>query len=235
MMSRFVRLLPITIAAAGLLLAVRVGDIWLGMRVGLSAAEAQVTVADPVEPELEFTYDIDVIPSAGGPDDGRDAGPNGSPGASGGRHPAAAADSQSLFTPEEVEVLQELSARRRELVEHERQLALREGLLNAAEQRIEDRILEMQELRARIESLVSQHNEQEEVELSSVVKIYETMKPKEAARILGELDLEILLPIMERMKERAMAPVLAAMEPAKAREITTELARQQPITFPGGG
>ena len=107
--------------------------------------------------------------------------------------------------------------------------------MNAAEQRIESRIKEMLELRGRIEGLVRQYNDQEEVELLSVVKIYETMKPKEAARILGELELGVLLPILERMKERAMAPVLAAMDPAKAREITTELARQRPITFPSGG
>ena len=55
MMSRFVRLLPITIAAGCLLLVVRVGDIWLGVRVGLATtAEAQ----------------MQIVPSSGG-----DAGP----------------------------------------------------------------------------------------------------------------------------------------------------------------
>ena len=220
MMSRFVRLLPITIAAGCLLLAVRVGDIWLGVRVGLATtAEAQ----------------MQIVPSSGG-----DAGPGEPAGgagaaASAGQPADAAPDAAGEFTAEEIEVLQELSARRRDLVERERQLALREGLLNAAEQRIESRINEMLDLRGRIEGLVRQYNDQEEVELLSVVKIYETMKPKEAAQILGELELDILLPILERMKERAMAPVLAAMDPAKAREITTELARQQPITFPSGG
>ena len=116
---------------------------------------------------------MQIVPSSGG-----DAGPSEPAGGAG-----AAPDPAREFTAEEIEVLQELSARRRDLLERERQLALREGLLNAAEQRIESRINEMLELRGRIEGLVRQYNDQEEVELLSVVKIYETMKPKEAAQI----------------------------------------------------
>ncbi len=74
-----------------------------------------------------------------------------------------------------------------------------------------------------------QYNEQEQAELQSIVKIYETMKPKDAARILADLEMRILLGIMESMKERKSAPILAAMEPKRAREVTEELARKREI------
>jgi flagellar motility protein MotE (MotC chaperone) len=53
------------------------------------------------------------------------------------------------------------------------------------------------------------------------------MKPKSAARIFEELDLDVLLPVIERMKERKIAPILAKMNAEKAKTITTELAQRR--------
>ena len=76
--------------------------------------------------------------------------------------------------------------------------------------------------------------QQEEAELKSLVKIYETMKPKDAARILQDLDTRVLLSIMELMKERSSASVLAAMDAPTVRIITTQLARRKVIDPPNG-
>ena len=51
------------------------------------------------------------------------------------------------------------------------------------------------------------------------------MKPKDAARILEELEMATLLQVAERMSERKLAPVMANMNPAKAKAITEELAK----------
>jgi flagellar motility protein MotE (MotC chaperone) len=53
------------------------------------------------------------------------------------------------------------------------------------------------------------------------------MKPKDAARIFEELEMDILLPVVERMKERKTAPILAKMNADKAKAITTELAQRR--------
>ena len=55
------------------------------------------------------------------------------------------------------------------------------------------------------------------------------MKPKDAARIFDELDMVVLLPVVERMKERVTAPILAKMNAAKARAITEELASRRDL------
>ena len=57
-----------------------------------------------------------------------------------------------------------------------------------------------------------------------LVKMYSSMKPKGAARIFNELDKKVLLGIMKNMKPQAMSAILAAMAPAKAREMTISLA-----------
>ncbi len=51
------------------------------------------------------------------------------------------------------------------------------------------------------------------------------MKPKDAARIFEELEMDTLLLVTERMKERKLAPIMAKMNPARATEITVELSR----------
>ena len=53
------------------------------------------------------------------------------------------------------------------------------------------------------------------------------MKPKDAARIFEELDLEVLLQVVQRMKEAKVAPILAAMDPKRATEVTTRLAERR--------
>jgi flagellar motility protein MotE (MotC chaperone) len=42
--------------------------------------------------------------------------------------------------------------------------------------------------------------------------------------------METLLPVAERMNERKLAPVMAEMNPAKAKEITHELSKRRQVT-----
>lgn len=137
----------------------------------------------------------------------------------------SALDDPSLFTQNEIDLLQRLAERRETIETREAELNTREGLLNAAEQRINRKISEMQQLQATIQGLIKTHDEQEEKKLGSLVRIYENMKPKDAARIFEELDIDTLLMVAERMKERKLAPVMANMNSAKAKDVTVELTR----------
>jgi len=74
---------------------------------------------------------------------------------------------------------------------------------------------------------MAQYNEKENMKIASLVKIYENMKPKDAAKIFEELDMPILLQVVNVMKESKVAPILSAMDPVKAKEISTEFANQK--------
>ena len=142
--------------------------------------------------------------------------------------------SSDLFdlTDEELGLLQALSQRREELEQRAREVDEREVLLKAAEQRIEQKIRELENLQASIEALLVKHDEQTEAQIASLVKIYESMKPKQAARIFEELDMEVLLEVIERMKERKSAPILAQMNPQRAKTVTLELAQRRELPIP---
>lgn len=130
------------------------------------------------------------------------------------------------FTRAEVEVLQNLSARRAELDTRARELDLKEKLLAASEQRVSERIAALKSIESNIQTLLAARDDAENGQLKSLVKVYENMKPKDAARIFEELDMDILLPVAQHMKEVKFAAILAQMQPDKAKRLTVGLAKQ---------
>jgi flagellar motility protein MotE (MotC chaperone) len=59
------------------------------------------------------------------------------------------------------------------------------------------------------------------------VAMYETMKAKEAATIFNQLDMPVLLRVTRAMNPRKMAPILARMDPMRAKSLTAGLATEE--------
>lgn len=131
------------------------------------------------------------------------------------------------FNQIEVDLLQSLSARREELEQWAKDISMKENLMQATEIRVDEKLTQMQALKGELDKLLSAYKKQEDTELASLVKIYENMKPKDAARIFDELEMEILLEVIDRMSERKAAPILANMQPKNAMKLTVELAEMR--------
>lgn len=121
-------------------------------------------------------------------------------------------------------LLERLAARRTELEAYEQQLAMRASLVEAAEKRIEERQATMQTIEDQIASLVEQRKQMEEGQFASIVAMYETMKPRDAAKIFDNLEMEVLLRVSKMMAPRKMAPILAEMNTTRAQELTVRMA-----------
>jgi flagellar motility protein MotE (MotC chaperone) len=83
---------------------------------------------------------------------------------------------------------------------------------------------------AHLDSLVrvlenGERSDREDRERSAehLAKVYENMKPAQAAPILGALEMETILDIMARMKERDAARILASMDADLAARISAGL------------
>ena len=120
-----------------------------------------------------------------------------------------------------------------DLRERKKVLDQREAALAAAERRISSRVDELKALQDRLVTLEAARKQREESSWAGLVKLYETMRPRDAAVIFNDLDMNVLLPVVDRMKEAKAAAVLAAMQPEKARQITTQLAAMR--THESGG
>ncbi|HEY7577382.1 MAG TPA: hypothetical protein VH855_07270, partial [Acetobacteraceae bacterium] len=89
------------------------------------------------------------------------------------------------------------------------------------------RVTELQALQKKLETLEAARKEREDASWQGLVKLYEAMKPRDAATIFNDLDMPVLLQVVDRMKEAKAAPVLAAMQPDKARDLTAKLAQMR--------
>jgi flagellar motility protein MotE (MotC chaperone) len=74
-----------------------------------------------------------------------------------------------------------------------------------------------------IESRQGLLSEDRERSAAKLAKMYENMKPQDAAPILGALEIGTVLEVMTRMREREAARVLVHMPPELAAQITTGL------------
>ncbi|MBO6679899.1 hypothetical protein [Parvibaculum sp.] len=211
------RLLPTVMLCAALLLALKLADIASG---GAAISPAQASASKAIEeeaPEAETDHDKTAADSESGGRTEGDAVVSVEPAMS--EEEAAAPISKSEMT-----VLESLSERRKELATRAEALDTRERLLAAAEKRVEDRIAELKEIEARINARIGEQDAENEARLAGLVAMYETMKPKDAARIFERLDMGVLLDVVKRMQPRKMAAVMAAMDPVTAQDLTVELA-----------
>ncbi len=133
------------------------------------------------------------------------------------------------LSPTELDVLKQLSGRREELDKRAKQLDMREALTKVAEQRVDQKIQDLESLKQQLQVLVNQAGEEQAAQLDNLVKIYETMKPDDAAHIFETLDMPVLLNVIKRMKPKSTAPIMAKMAPERAKEITIALTRQDKL------
>lgn len=211
------RLLPIAIIVATVLLAVKVTTLWQGMETFI----AMTFSAQPAHAQSQLPSPDQAAkrPAADDTNDGTEsrltADGNG------------VSNDPMLMNQSEIDLLQKLSQRRGELENWGIELTLREQLLKAAELRIESKLGELKSVQDKIKTSLKQYDDEQEAKLKSLVKIYETMKPKDSARIFEKLEMPVLLDVIERMKEAKIAPVIAAMDSEKAKKVTTEMAQRR--------
>ncbi|MTJ82620.1 MAG: hypothetical protein F8N37_16650 [Telmatospirillum sp.] len=253
-----VRLLPVTIFVAALMLSVRVNDIWRGIATnGLPSLTLNETLAQQPpppggrkrgqpSPSAQGDSAAQTPPQTGAPTSpaaGTPASSGSAPAAGGTQAPLPAAVPSApasegeppTFTQNEIDVLQKLAERREALDARQRDLDLRENMIKAAESRIDKKIAEMKTLQSNVEGMLKQVDDQDDGKMKSLVKIYENMKPKDAAKIFEKLDMPILLGVITHMKEQKVAPIMEQMEPGSAKQLTDAIAMRRATKAEGQG
>ena len=255
------RLLPVTITALGALLAVKtvdliqfaagsaVVDTSVVVAAMAATAAAEASLAAPAKTEAvrpAVTPEAHAVAAAEAPvtvpahatagasaQDGAEPGP-----------PALIAHVTPSPDPTpptvgdaERALLQDLRSRKLEIDARDRATSEREAVLSAAEHKLSERVDQLAALQTRLEALDAERKAHDEANWSGLVRTYEAMKPRDAAAIFNDLDLAVLLPVLDRMKEGKAALVLAAMQPERARLVTAKLAQQrsQPSLVAAGG
>ncbi|MBU6297956.1 MAG: hypothetical protein KGJ79_01605 [Alphaproteobacteria bacterium] len=126
----------------------------------------------------------------------------------------------------EVDVLTSLAKRRAALDARAADLDMRADVVAAAETRVDGKIATLKQLQDQITKLLAQRDSEQEKQITSLVKTYSAMRPKDAARIFNSLSDDVLIPVAQEMKSDALAPILAAMNADTAQKLTVKLANR---------
>ena len=127
--------------------------------------------------------------------------------------------------PPDWKLLQDLRSRKDELDKRSTELDARQTALDAAQHALEQRLQEIEHRQTELASLETGRKAQEQTGMQGLVKLYEDMRPSEAAAIFDALDLRVLLPLLDMMNERKAAAIMGVMQPERARFATQALAR----------
>lgn len=131
-----------------------------------------------------------------------------------------------------LELLQSLAERREEIEKWLNEAENRQEVLKNTENRLNAKLADLTSLKNDVKNLLDIYNEKENEKVKNLVKIYENMKPQDAATIFEQLDIPVLLQVINNMKETKVAPILAKMNPMRAKEITTQFAQQKRLIGP---
>lgn len=132
-------------------------------------------------------------------------------------------DPLSTSSPKEVELLLKLASRRQDIEKRESLLKERELALSVIEKQQKDKIAELTKLKESIEVLLKKTDKNSQEQLTNLVKIYEGMKPKQAAQIFDRMDMSILKELIPLMSQRKVSTILDQMSVVKAKELTLVL------------
>ncbi len=216
-----IRLLPVLILVGILMLGLRLGN--LGSAVAQqspSPQRAAIPAAPAPGPRAAIQATMPPVQFA-------QATPAAEPPPARTRAGSVQPDGERTFSPGELDALEDLAKRREEIDRREAELEQREAILQAAERRIQQQVDELKGLQTAVQSAIAKYDDQEQARRQSLVRMFQNMKPTEAARIFEQMELPILLELVEAMNERRAAPILAQMNPIRAQQVTAELARRR--------
>lgn len=138
----------------------------------------------------------------------------------------------SPASPAEAAIGERIAAQREALERRARELDLREELIAAAERRLEEREARTEAAAQAAAAGGGRAGPTPDESLRRLTSLYETMRPKEAARVFDRLTLEVLVPLAETMNPRRLSEIMAVMSAESAERLTIALAmraRGQPM------
>jgi len=138
----------------------------------------------------------------------------------------AGGDEDQASSASEVDVINSLAKRRRDLDAREGQINAQANMIAATEIRVDAKIAQLKQLQAQITALLGQRDETQKAQIAALVKTYSTMKAKDSARIFNSLPDDVLVPVAQQMKSDVLALVLASMASDNAKALTVKLANR---------
>ena len=124
------------------------------------------------------------------------------------------------------EVLSYLEQKEMELKRKERNLQEQEQHLLEMQKEVEQRLQELIAVQKEIQSFRNEKTENKNASVRSLAQIYGSMKPKEAAKLLENMDEKLVVSIVSTLKANEAGDIFAVMDSKKAAKISEALTQR---------
>jgi flagellar motility protein MotE (MotC chaperone) len=134
---------------------------------------------------------------------------------------------QADKTPNRAEVsqlLQALRAREERVTELESQIEVRSKALAVADQEITRRLTSLEEAETNLRQTLSLADGAAEDDLARLTTVYESMKPKDAAKLFEAMEPDFAAGFLGRMRPDVAAAIMTGLSPERAYSISAILA-----------
>jgi flagellar motility protein MotE (MotC chaperone) len=128
-------------------------------------------------------------------------------------------------TPEDIQrILDALQKREKTLKQRETRLADRMQALSVAKRETKKKLQELVEAEKSLQETMAMAETASETDLGRLTKVYENMKPKQAAALFEEMDPNFAAGFLGRMRPEAAAEIMARLTPQAAHSFSVVLA-----------
>lgn len=121
-------------------------------------------------------------------------------------------------------VLEALNQRERSLGRREATLAAREADLRMLEEQLAARMSELSTIRNEVKSLVERLDTNRDTRIEDMVRMFNAMRPSEAAPILSKTETALAVDVLSRMNKSKAGKILGAMDATVAARLSEAIA-----------
>ncbi len=128
-------------------------------------------------------------------------------------------DGQVACRPEEMVLLRQLRQRALSMDAREAALDQREATLKVAEGAIAAELVRVEAIRTELVEMLGRADTASAENVGSLARMVDAMKAREAAPLLAGMDEDVALEILQKLKPKQAAKILGAMDPRTAQKL----------------
>jgi flagellar motility protein MotE (MotC chaperone) len=129
----------------------------------------------------------------------------------------AAPKAKTVLSSAEIDHLQKLNERKKELDAREEELNRMEGELQVQKVELEKRLKDLEEMRTKISTMLDDRGKADDQKVDTLVQMYSNMKAPQAAKVFETMDEDLAVEILGRMKKKNAADIMNLLKPEKAQ------------------
>lgn len=138
--------------------------------------------------------------------------------------PAGAVETACKTSEDMQAMLEAFNAREARIEEKEKNIRNRMHALQIADEQVTEKLAQLTEAETQLRETIAVAETAAEDDLGRLTRVYETMKPKQAAALFEEMDPNFAAGFLGRMRPEAAAAIMAGLSPEAAHLYSVVLA-----------